>query len=169
MLLPSLPLWRPCFSTSAFASPSAVFSFTEGAEAVRRTAPLSHQHVDQRRRLYPHSVSSSPCGHTVLGPGSGSAGPHAPTSVPSQILRDTSSAVIPNPSASSSVSSDWPCLPLGLHFLLPCYSKTPWNSLLADAIPFLPLSLPWTSSNQTLPSSLSTKSQPHFVVAPPKK
>ena len=121
--------------------------------------------------ICPHTrFSSSHCGQTALVSGSGSAGPCAPTSVPSQIFRDTSSAIIPNPSVPSNFSPNWPCLPLVLHFLLLCYSKTPWNScLLADAIPFLPLSLPWTSSNQAFPSTFSTKSQPHFVVVRKKK
>lgn len=75
----------------------------------------------------------------------------------------------PHPSVSSNLSSDWPCLPLLLHFFLPCYSKTPWHSCLpADDITFLPLSL-GPNSHQAFPSAIPSKSQPHFVVARKQK
>ena len=119
------PLWRPSFSTSSLCLTLGCVRSTESVEAIRKNCrPLSS--AGTSAGICPHThFSSSHCGQTALVSGSGSAGPCAPTSVPSQIFRDTSSAIIPNPSVSSNFSSNWPCLPLVLHFLLPRYSKTP--------------------------------------------
>lgn len=89
--------WDLSLAPPPFASFSAAFNFTESIEAIRRNFhPLSPSHQPTRRHLYPHThFSSSHCGKITHVPGSGSAGLCAPSSMPSQIFWDTSSAVIP--------------------------------------------------------------------------